>query len=367
MSRANDKRVRSGSGSLLSDATPGAPIALAWAHAARARLAGLGVGLEMGFFEGGRRAEKRVVFCRDAAAAASNAYLALVIDSSHVEVSLEVRPDAALDVRNLRARLADPSRALELVGALEALPEQFTIGLASDDERMPARRAAAEDVRELLEASDRASSALWLGWSVPRAVASAHSGILDEQLADAMVALGAVYKLVAWAPDNDLVPADREQLSRRPVARSKQGRERAEGEGGLRRERRKRKRRNGGDVADEELARGVRSVAERETSSRERDEAAEPRRLHAVPRRPRLPSGRGPVRRPPIEKGSRVRVLSGPFAGKTGVVQELDGRGGARVLLGLLAIHLDTQELVGAEGGARPILGTSHRRPLPAR
>jgi hypothetical protein len=66
-----------------------------------------------------------------------------------------------------------------------------------------------------------------------------------------------------------------------------------------------------------------------------------------------------------IEKGAKVRVLSGPFADKVGVVGELDGRGGARVLLGLLATRLEVTGLEPiVEGRERPPLQSSHRRPL---
>jgi hypothetical protein len=63
-----------------------------------------------------------------------------------------------------------------------------------------------------------------------------------------------------------------------------------------------------------------------------------------------------------------VRVLTGPFAGKVGFVQDLDGKGRARVMLGLLATRVDVNNLVAcAEGRERPALMSSHRRPLPAR
>jgi hypothetical protein len=62
-----------------------------------------------------------------------------------------------------------------------------------------------------------------------------------------------------------------------------------------------------------------------------------------------------------------VRVVDGPFAGKVGVVQELDGRGGARVMLGLLAVRVDLNNLAPSTGGpARLRLSTSHRKPMPA-
>ena len=70
----------------------------------------------------------------------------------------------------------------------------------------------------------------------------------------------------------------------------------------------------------------------------------------------------------PIEKGIRVQVLAGPFRGKVGVVQELDGKGAARVMLGLLATRVDVKELIAAaEGKERPQLGSSHRKPMGTR
>ena len=66
----------------------------------------------------------------------------------------------------------------------------------------------------------------------------------------------------------------------------------------------------------------------------------------------------------PVDRGARVQVLDGPFAGKVGVVKELDGKGGARVMLGLLAAHLDVKDLAVA-AARRPVLGSSHRRPIP--
>jgi transcription antitermination factor NusG len=76
----------------------------------------------------------------------------------------------------------------------------------------------------------------------------------------------------------------------------------------------------------------------------------------------------GSASRPVVGPGARVRVLEGPFAGRTGVVQELDGKGGARVMLGLLAVRVVLRDLVLWPGKvARPRLSSSHRRLPPAR
>ncbi|HEX4516510.1 MAG TPA: hypothetical protein VH054_23345 [Polyangiaceae bacterium] len=65
-----------------------------------------------------------------------------------------------------------------------------------------------------------------------------------------------------------------------------------------------------------------------------------------------------------IDRGTHVRALAGPFAGQAGVVQELDGKGGARVLFGLLAARVELRELTIADKKrGRPVLSSSHRKP----
>jgi hypothetical protein len=51
-----------------------------------------------------------------------------------------------------------------------------------------------------------------------------------------------------------------------------------------------------------------------------------------------------------------------------GVVQGVDAKGGARVMLGLLVVRFEVRHLtLHAEGRARPVLGSSHRKPGAAR
>ena len=58
-----------------------------------------------------------------------------------------------------------------------------------------------------------------------------------------------------------------------------------------------------------------------------------------------------------------MRVLGGPFAGRVGVVSELDGKGGARVTLGLLQAWVPLEGLgPSREGARRPALRSSHLR-----
>jgi hypothetical protein len=368
---------------------------LAWARGVVTRLGELGVPVEVSgsdehpSLRNGRRVDcQRVFFWRDAGARGeierlidrrrslaaalgdpaphqSHAYLALRVDAQRVEVSVELHPDAWVDWKNARARLADPGRTLELTSALEALPEQFTIGLATDESRTPAARATSEAFRALLDRGEQEQRAVWIGWTIPRDVAVTHSEVLDDQLEDAIVALGPIQKLLAWAPDNDLFDLGREvEEAKADRARVHQEAERDRATWQAKRER-----------ADEE-ARA--RVSERETRPSEEPKEAEPEpppppRPSSRPQpRPRMTRRRGGVTEVdptvPIEKGTRVQVLDGPFRGKVGVVQELDGKGAARVMLGLLATRVDVKNLIAAaEGKDRPALASSHRKPIGAR
>ncbi len=97
-------------------------------------------------------------------------------------------------------------------------------------------------------------------------------------------------------------------------------------------------------------------------------EPREPSKRHAAkaPAPARAPSRRTPTERG-LEPGAEVRVTSGPFEGKTGVIQQIVGRRSARVMLGLLPVQIDLDDLApGALNGsarARPRLTSSHKKP----
>jgi hypothetical protein len=351
-----------------------------------------------------RAIAQRVIFVRDQFSRSSvprvapdvdplrgHAYLALTIDSVHVEVALEVCPEAEADVKNLRARLGDPTRLLELTTLFETLPQEFAIGVIGVPSFPSAENASADDVRALLDDSQRSGRALWVGWSVKREVALAHSSDLDEQLADALVVLAHAYKLLAWAPDNDLIGASRRGAWRAGRARNEERRERGREERRKRRNVRKKPVRIEGTRREREDARRLLTVAEREgagpasratgargasddAASTEAGDRGQGSGRAVPPRRPMLQTmmrargGRPALStevdpKVTIEKGTRVRVLAGPFANKVGIVQELDSKGRARVRLGLLAATLDLKDLVASTEGTRPMLGSSHRRP----
>jgi len=369
-----------------------------------------------------------------------HAFLALRLDATSVEVCFAVHPEAKVDVDNLRARLtpgpagAADAAPTELTDALRALPEQFAIGVSPDD-RLAASLVTPEALRALIDRAAAGQVPLWIGWSVSRDTAVEHSGLLDVQLADAIVALAPLYRLVAWSRENDRIALDRR------IETAEQERAHAHAHAEARTERWRTEQAEARRSAAEQ-ARG-RAVAQESIND---GSVARPRATTGSPTRPSVPLRRpfpdgassGPRSRPPakasletlfsrpgaqvspprtpsapppspvsappvsapttpsvvarvggaegtagasregdgdrptpplvplvIEKGVKVRVLSGAFADKVGVIGELDGRGGARVLLGLLSTRLDLTDLEPiVEGRDRPALQSSHRRPL---
>ncbi|HZU84190.1 MAG TPA: hypothetical protein VE987_14775, partial [Polyangiaceae bacterium] len=231
---------------------------------------------------------------------------------------------------------------------------------------------ASSDVAAWLDGAERRGGPVWLGWTVARDVALAHPALIDEQLEDAAVALGSVLLVVAPASieGGGVRPAGGARASgrREPRDRRQAEEERASEKRRPRQRERSRDREGDGET-------------EADAASTTRDDAARPSEAAS-----KGPSARGPIRAGArgrgvraatrgreqatgaVEKGSRVRVLDGPFCGKVGVVHELDGKGGARVMLGLLAVRVNVRDLARcADVHGRPMLSTSHRKPVPVR
>jgi hypothetical protein len=319
-----------------------------------------------------RASEDRVVFARAGVDIEPPCTcLALSADPQGIAVALEV---PAEHVHAVRMRLGEGARLLELTAALEALPEQFAIGVGSAEllSLPAAANASPDDVRALVDRAERQRQPLSVRWAIPRDVALEHAADLDDQLEDAIVALGSVFVLLT----DEGPPAG----ARLPTARGREGKHVPADD-----------HRKGGKRRARALQRDEERERDRE---REPDSDVEPEstREHAGPLRRTPSSLRTPghkLLRPglrsrrshderargqeggavdAIEKGARVRVLDGPFAGKVGVVHELDGKGGARVMLGLLAVRLAVKDLaLSVERRSRPLLSSSHRKPLPVR
>lgn len=339
-----------------------------------------------------------------------HAFLGLRLDAGAVEVCFAVHPEAQVDVDNLRALLAEGGLTDELLRRLHALPDEFTVGTTAED-RVAAGGATPETLRSLVERAASGQVPLWIGWAVRRETAVEHSELLDEQLSDALVALAPIYRLVAWSRENDHVALD----GRIRSAEEERARAHAEVEAQTEKwrveqaEARRRSQEEAQARADETRkptappaarAPSARPPSTRPPSTRSKatldslfgpksepkakpapaQEAPKPKAPHAEPKP--APAAHAPaahhVHKIPVavaepkgalDRGGRVRVRTGPFAEKVGVISELDGKGGARVMLGLLSARFDLLNLEAVIEGRpeRPALQSSHRKPVAPR
>jgi hypothetical protein len=336
-----------------------------------------------------------------------HAFLALRLDAGAVEVCFAVHPEAKVDIDNLRARLAAGSEHLaeELAKALHALPDQFELRAGDDKDgqamRLPCSGATPEQIASVLARCASENVPLWIGWRVPRAVAVEHAATLDDQLEDAVLALFPLYRLIAWSPDNDRIGVDRaiegqKQEQARAHAEVVALDEKWKAEQAAERERaaqaaRARAEESGAGRRPVTLANLFKSLPAKEAPAKEAPR--EPARAEApretAPRPPPkerapAPRPRGPAPAPQNkptfasrpapeaarsgesawEKGAKVGILTGPFAGKVGTIAEMEGTRSARVLLGLLSARLDVASLtlLDASGAPRPAAEAALRK-----
>jgi hypothetical protein len=293
-------------------------------------------------------------------------HVALLVYLEAVELRIDLPARAWVDAENLRARLADPGGLLELMSALESLPEVFELlcfpsGPAAGG-ALCAQRATADDLRELSERARAEQSSLRVRWRIPKRVVLSFPADLGDALEDALFALSSVTKLVAWAEDNDVLG-----LVTRWEARRERRLELPD-EGGVPSERTVRR-----PPREDDEPRPKRSYREPPAPGSIAAPALEPERLLLPPlarkilRRARAPRLFDVDPAAPVERGTGVKVLAGPFAGRIGAVLELIGSHEAKVSLGLLVARVPVADLVAcAPKTGRTRLPSSHRKP-PAR
>jgi hypothetical protein len=362
-----------------------------WAARVVERLADLGLALEATVVDG-RAGPPGVVFVRNrrereqalraarahkldyrplfAGVFAENARLVLRLTHATVEARLEIPASALVDIHNLRAKIKEPEGLLAATAVIEGLPEQFWGGV-EDGAQGPVSRVTGNELRQWVDEAASANKCLFFGWTLPRDLAVSRKSELGAELEDALAVLGSLYDALAWSELNDFFgPRRRRQREPRDGAHSVKPQTLAKRAKPSRDARKTRRVRDAEEIEDAE------ALAALEDAPPSNGESREGRTVSLFPKK--RPILRGTRRREslaedvdpklPIEKGTRICVLQGPFSGKVGIVQELDGKGGARVLFGLLAARLHVSDLVGcAEKKERQKLMSSHRKPLGAR
>lgn len=218
----------------------------------------------------------------------------------YVFVGLMLHGDADIDRRNLEQQLEDPGHARTLAEILGALPD--ALQLSVDGDSIPARQCSIQELRQRLASlTAPPGKPRWLmvGQHIDRTTAVALGRTIHDAIAGNLRALLPLYQRIAWTRDNDHI-AMREQL-------------------------------------DEPIS-------------------ARPKPAPSIPPAPMPPAhvpDRVEAAREPIgpdvsldlSKNDQVRITSGVFAGRSGIIQEIDSKGLLKVLVGNIPVKLRTDQV----------------------
>lgn len=324
-----------------------------------------------------------------------HAFLALYLNVEAVEVTVRVHGDAWADVRNLRALVAQGEAAQALCDTLTSLGPSVVLGVTGG----PSWAVGGINVAAL-RASVEALTAPDAWWHVtariPRAEALALGTDLGAKLTYEFGQLLPVFRAVAWRPDNDhvslgadLAAADASRAAQSAALAAEESAWRAQHEADIARARteaesRALERAAALAPARPEAVQAAVGAVVRSAAESSRAEPSQPRRDARGPHAPPSQGARGAqpqgargakpgsarpaAARPATAKatapqaaskptpavapavptgvavGARVKVLAGPFAGRAGVITEIDPRG-VRVSFGMLGARVERGDI----------------------
>lgn len=296
-----------------------------------------------------------------------HAFVCLRLDHEGLELSLRLHRDAWVDRHNLVNKLAESTAQEELTSLVSRLPDHAAIAFSSLEQGSP-KTYDADTFRKLLTTSFDSESGegfLLIGAQLNRDRTIELGAGLVDFLSPMMLVVSELYRFVAWSASNDFISADEEFLERR--AQRGERRKELEAHEAERRvaHEAKRKEQMAARQELEELFRReakARAAAPRKPRPSSRPEGDTQSRAprDAKPRAPTEGSQDAqkphkPYKKPPptpsepqpVVAGHLARVSRGPLAGQVGVVQEVDAKGTARIMVGLLATRIPLDDLIG--------------------
>ncbi|MDD5308335.1 MAG: hypothetical protein PHU25_13525 [Deltaproteobacteria bacterium] len=330
-------------------------------------------------------------------------FLGVAVTHEALEIGMRLHHDAWVDRENLMNQIAGPESRRRLQAVLAALPEHYEMGVTGET-MCPGACADDAALERLVAAFGQGGAWFFAGARLPRdQVEVLGPDVLDTGI-EVIDLMAPLYKCIAWSRDNDFISLDKLVAERHEILRASHeelDREQSEREA-KRQEEETRRRKLREEV--EERVRETQVWREREAAARRaafraaaqareaeearnraeaaaamwgRSQRAEPKPatsggVEAHPDLPRPVSGKPveacvkavapvkPERRKQepevveeIRVGSRVEVVRGFLKGRQGVVQEIDDKGGIKVIFGALSSRLAREDVVGRRCVAR--------------
>lgn len=305
-----------------------------------------------------------------------SSFLCITLSGDGFEAAAKLHHEAWVDRDEFLARMGDEEQSEAFLELITNLPEEYVMGV----EGGPSHPVAEMDpgkLQSLIQHFESSKSMLSVGLRVDPKRTVELGQDLAEVAAVAFLLLTPVHEFLSWSEEQDWISlSDREEAIHQERQRISD-RRRAEAEAY---ETRKRERQNeqqrrfeaqrpqmmDQQVYRERMKRSTVPVTPRD--DRPREAADRP----ASPPRPVIPVSSGPSPsprrdkgRPPgrhgrkradtmpavpfeVQPGVRVEVTQGVLAGKWGIVQEIDRRGQAKVVMGSLVARVPVDHLAPA-------------------
>jgi hypothetical protein len=330
-------------------------------------------------------------------------FVGVAVTQDALEIGMRLHHGAWVDRENLMNQIAGGESRRRLQTVLAALPEHYEMGVTGEP-MCPGPSADDAALERLAAAFGQGGAWFFAGARLPRdQVEVLGPDVLDTAI-EVIGLVAPLYKCVAWSPDNDFISLDKLVAERHEVLRASHeelAREQSERE--VRRHEEEARRRKLREEVEERVretqvwrereAAARRAATRAAVQAREADEAraraeaaaaawGKPRVAEPKPAATGLPQvgsvAAGPVadgpaevrapapapRRPEARKpqpevveeirvGSRIEVVRGFLKGRQGVVQEIDDKGGLKVIFGALSSRLAREDVVGRRSVAR--------------
>lgn len=301
-------------------------------------------------------------------------FLALDLNSRSVGMALYLHWKAWVDRDNLLKRMEIPEEREKLLDVLKTLPDEYMVKV--DGIEPLAAVEAADDSLELGFRAFRETAGFWsTGLFIPRDQALGLGEDIWGVLKVAFMLLMPLYELVAWHPDNDFISMSEKQreAEERKLEMARLHERELEAFKAMRQKERIQQKQRHQELVEKKRA--VEPLRPPPAPRREKERLSpesRPVQESPAPQPPPKPAKPRPAERPgpgrsrfekrrpsdgkfevveheirpgDIHYGDRVRIMEGAFKGRWGIVQELDGKGNVKVILGAMVARLPLSDV----------------------
>jgi transcription antitermination factor NusG len=311
-----------------------------------------------------------------------NVFIGLDVNAETVGMAVCLHWKAWVDRDNFLGRLEVPEERRRWIDIVGSLHEEYLLKV----DGMPPLPVAEADEESLAPCIEqfRSSAGFWsTGLFVPKDQALQLGEDIWEVVKIAFMLLIPVYEFTAWSPENDFISMsekrreaeekkleaarlhEREQEAfkalkeREKLEQSRRRRllveEQKELQGASARvagdrsrvpQRKEKERPRVDSIAESRARKAEGKLPSRETAPKERKEKPREREIRGAPAGPAAEPRKEIAARPQgLGYGDRVRITDGVLRGKLGVVQEVDGKGSVKVILGSMVARLSISQV----------------------